>query len=62
MWCPGSDLIRFVADRPGHDRRYSIDCAKIEQELGFVQRVTLLEGLRDTFAWYLDNGSWWKRG
>ncbi|MFL6604060.1 MAG: dTDP-glucose 4,6-dehydratase [Steroidobacteraceae bacterium] len=56
-----ADLIRFVTDRPGHDRRYAIDCAKIEQELGFTQRVTLLEGLRDTFAWYVDNESWWRR-
>jgi dTDP-glucose 4,6-dehydratase len=45
----------------GHDRRYAVDCAKIEQELGFSQRVTLLEGLQDTFAWYVNNESWWKR-
>src|ERR1700730_6546096 len=55
-----ADLIRFVSDRPGHDRRYAIDCARIEQELGFSQRVTLLEGLRDTFTWYVDNESWWR--
>jgi dTDP-glucose 4,6-dehydratase len=62
--CPlqaAADLIQFVTDRPGHDRRYAIDCAKIEQELGFTRRVTLLEGLRDTFAWYVDNESWWRR-
>jgi dTDP-glucose 4,6-dehydratase len=55
-----ADLIRFVTDRPGHDRRYAIDCARIEQELGFSQRVTLLEGLSDTFTWYVDNESWWR--
>jgi dTDP-glucose 4,6-dehydratase len=62
--CPGhaiADLIRFVTDRPGHDRRYAIDCAKIEQELGFAQQVSLLEGLRDTFAWYVDNEPWWRK-
>jgi dTDP-glucose 4,6-dehydratase len=61
--CPrhaAADLIRFVTDRPGHDRRYAVDCAKIEQELGFSQRVTLLDGLRDTFAWYVDNEWWWR--
>ncbi|MBV8806650.1 MAG: dTDP-glucose 4,6-dehydratase [Sinobacteraceae bacterium] len=55
-----ADLIRFVTDRPGHDRRYAIDCAKIERELGFSQRVTLLEGLRDTFTWYVENDTWWR--
>jgi dTDP-glucose 4,6-dehydratase len=56
-----ADLIRFVTDRPGHDRRYAIDCAKIEQELGFAPRVSLLEGLRETFAWYVDNEPWWRK-
>jgi dTDP-glucose 4,6-dehydratase len=55
-----ADLIRFVTDRPGHDRRYAIDCGKIEQELGFAPRVSLLEGLRATFSWYVDNESWWR--
>jgi dTDP-glucose 4,6-dehydratase len=62
--CPASpltDLIRFVTDRPGHDRRYAIDCAKIEQELGFAPRVSLLEGLQNTFTWYVDNEPWWTR-
>ena len=56
-----ADLIGFVTDRPGHDRRYAIDCAKIERELGFTPRVTLLEGLRDTFKWYVDNEPWWRK-
>ena len=62
--CPARELealIRLVPDRPGHDRRYAIDSAKIEQQLGFAPRVTLLEGLRATFTWFLDNASWWQR-
>src|SRR5262249_35193473 len=46
--CAG--LIRFVQDRPGHDRRYAIDCTKIERELRFVRRVSLPEGLRETLS------------
>ena len=46
-------LIRFVTDRPGHDRRYAIDCSKIEREFGFCPRVRLEAGLRATIAWYL---------
>jgi dTDP-glucose 4,6-dehydratase len=46
-------LLHFVADRPGHDRRYAIDCSKIERECGFRPRIALEEGLRATVAWYL---------
>ena len=53
-------LIRFVKDRPGHDRRYAIDCGKIERELGYRARVTLEAGLRDTLDWYLSNEWWWR--
>jgi dTDP-glucose 4,6-dehydratase len=53
-------LISFVKDRPGHDRRYAIDCSKIERELGYRARVTLQDGLRDTLDWYLKNESWWR--
>jgi len=62
--CPSESvagLVRFVTDRPGHDRRYAIDCAKIEQELGFAPGVSLADGLRTTFRWYVDNESWWKK-
>jgi dTDP-glucose 4,6-dehydratase len=52
-------LIEFVADRPGHDWRYAIDCDKIERELGYRARLSLESGLRDTFAWYLQNEWWW---
>jgi dTDP-glucose 4,6-dehydratase len=59
---PVSSLIQFVTDRPGHDRRYAIDCTRIERELGFLPRVTLAQGLRDTFTWFVDNAAWWRRG
>jgi len=51
-------LIRYVQDRPGHDRRYAIDCAKAERELGWRVQVQFESGLRDTIKWYLDNQSW----
>jgi dTDP-glucose 4,6-dehydratase len=53
-------LITFVKDRPGHDRRYAINCDKIERELGFKPSLTLEDGLRQTFSWYVDNESWWR--
>ena len=56
-----ASLIQFVKDRPGHDRRYAIDCGKIEEQIGFRCRHTLEEGLRDTFSWYLDHETWWRR-
>ena len=56
-----ADLIRFVADRPGHDRRYAVDCGKIERDLGFTPRVTLQDGLRSAFGWFADNSAWWSR-
>jgi len=55
-----STLLTYVKDRPGHDRRYAIDCAKIERELGYRALVSLDAGLRDTFDWYLNNESWWR--
>ena len=55
-----SSLIRLVKDRPGHDRRYAIDCGKIERELGYRAQVTLEAGLRQTFQWYLANEWWWR--
>jgi dTDP-glucose 4,6-dehydratase len=53
-----ADAIRYVADRPGHDRRYAIDCSKAERELGWRPRVEFTQGLRDTFAWYQANAAW----
>jgi dTDP-glucose 4,6-dehydratase len=54
-------LIRFVQDRPGHDRRYAIDASKIQNELGWKPSVVLEEGLRKTVAWYLQQKSWVER-
>ena len=51
-------LVRHVADRPGHDRRYAIDCSKIERELGWKPRVPFLDGLRETVEWYRGNAGW----
>jgi dTDP-glucose 4,6-dehydratase len=51
-------LIRHVKDRPGHDRRYAIDCAKIERELGWRPRVAFEQGLRQTIEWYRANQGW----
>ena len=51
-------LITYVKDRPGHDRRYAIDCAKLEAELGWRQQESFETGLRKTVQWYLDNGDW----
>jgi dTDP-glucose 4,6-dehydratase len=53
-------LIRFVADRPGHDRRYAIDDAKIERELGWTRTRRFAEGLESTIAWYRANDAWWR--
>jgi dTDP-glucose 4,6-dehydratase len=54
-------LIKFVKDRPGHDRRYAIDATKIENELGWKPSVTFEEGLRRTIDWYMSNEKWWRR-
>jgi dTDP-glucose 4,6-dehydratase len=56
---PRSNLINFVTDRPGHDRRYAIDSSKIVRELGWSARKTFETGLEDTVRWYLDNRGWW---
>jgi dTDP-glucose 4,6-dehydratase len=53
-------LIRFVADRPGHDRRYSIDCAKL-RELGWTPATSFDEGLERTVDWYREHEAWWRR-
>jgi dTDP-glucose 4,6-dehydratase len=55
---PRRKLITFVDDRPGHDRRYAIDCGKIEQELGWKPAERFETGLRKTVEWYLDNKHW----
>ncbi len=55
------DLVRFVADRPGHDRRYAIDAGRIERELGWTPALSFTEGLRRTVEWYLENAGWCER-
>jgi dTDP-glucose 4,6-dehydratase len=54
------DLIEFVPDRPGHDRRYAIDPGKIEAELGWSPTESFASGLRKTVQWYMDNRAWWE--
>ena len=55
---PYADLIKFVADRQGHDFRYAINCSKLFSELGWTPTHTFEEGLKDTVKWYLDNAEW----
>jgi len=57
---PTASTLRFVTDRPGHDRRYAIDATRMETELGFLPRETFETGLDKTVAWYLANESWWR--
>ena len=57
---PPANLITFVKDRPGHDRRYAIDATKIQTELGWTPQVTVEEGLKLTVKWYLQNRDWWQ--
>lgn len=51
-------LVKYVSDRPGHDRRYALDCAKIERELGWRPTIPLEDGLRQTVDWYRSNAEW----
>ena len=57
---PASQLITFVKDRAGHDRRYAIDATKIRTELGWTPQETVEQGLRKTIQWYLENSDWWQ--
>jgi len=54
------DLIEYVGDRPGHDKRYSIDCSKIENQIGWTPRYEFDDALKQTVNWYLQNQSWWE--
>ena len=58
---PRESLIAFVKDRPGHDRRYAIDCSKIEAQLGWRPRHSFEDGLQRTVDWYIANRQWWER-
>ena len=57
---PAEQLITFVKDRPGHDRRYAIDATKIKTELDWSPQETVTEGLKRTVQWYLENRNWWQ--
>ncbi|HIK17314.1 MAG TPA: dTDP-glucose 4,6-dehydratase [Leptolyngbyaceae cyanobacterium M33_DOE_097] len=57
---PSKQLITFVKDRPGHDRRYAIDATKLKTDLGWTPAQTVETGLRQTVEWYLANQDWWK--
>ena len=50
--------ITYVKDRPGHDKRYAIDCTKIKTQLGWERKMTFEEGLLATVKWYLKNSDW----
>jgi dTDP-glucose 4,6-dehydratase len=52
--------MEFVKDRPGHDRRYAIDCSKIEHALGYEPVIGLEAGLRSTFRWFVEQEQWWR--
>ncbi|NNL11566.1 MAG: dTDP-glucose 4,6-dehydratase, partial [Pseudomonadales bacterium] len=54
------ELIEFVQDRAGHDRRYAIDASKAKNELGWHAQETFQSGLKKTVDWYLHNSSWWR--
>lgn len=56
----GEDMIEYVKDRPGHDRRYAIDFSKIKNELGWEPKTSFEEGVKKTIEWYKNNESWWK--
>ncbi|MGI9331523.1 MAG: dTDP-glucose 4,6-dehydratase [Gammaproteobacteria bacterium] len=58
---PRADLITFVADRKGHDRRYAIDASRLEGELGWRAAYDFDSGIEATVQWYLDNRQWWER-
>lgn len=54
-------LIKYVKDRLGHDRRYAIDCSKIEKELGWKPAYSFEDGMKKTIRWYIDNQPWWEK-
>ena len=58
VWAPHEKLISYVADRPGHDRRYDINISKIKNELGWQPRHSLKQGMLDTVVWYLEHPEW----
>lgn len=57
----GEELIEYVKDRPGHDRRYAIDPSKIQNELGWKPEFNFEQAIDNTIEWYLENKNWWER-
>lgn len=55
-----NDMIQYVGDRPGHDKRYSIDCSKIQKEAGWKPIFSFDSALENTVKWYIDNQDWWE--
>ena len=55
-----NDLIEYVGDRPGHDKRYSIDSSKIQNELGWKPQFDFNDALKETVSWYIENNAWWE--
>lgn len=56
------ELIRYVSDRPGHDRRYAVDATKIRRQLGWRPRISWEDGIKETINWYLTYRCWWEAG
>ncbi len=59
--CKPDSLIRFVQDRPGHDRRYAMDASKLKAQLGWSPSMTFEEGMDQTISWYIEHEPWWQR-
>lgn len=56
----GEDMIEYVEDRKGHDRRYAIDFSKAKKELGWEPEISFEDGMKNTIDWYMNNESWWR--
>lgn len=57
----GDEMIKFIKDRPSHDRCYAVDSTKIKKELGWQPKITFEDGLKRTVKWYQENQNWWKK-
>jgi len=55
------DMIEYVEDRKGHDKRYSINFSKIKEELGWEPTISFEDGLKKTIQWYKNNEKWWRK-
>jgi dTDP-glucose 4,6-dehydratase len=54
-------LVRFVEDRPGHDRRYAMNSLKLQRELGWIPSISFEDGMNQTISWYIEHEAWWRR-